>query len=145
MITGMNHTGFVVNNVDVSADFYMNVIGLKEVVRRERDGGPISQVVGYDHTHLKAVLLSLDADGGHILELIEYIRPEAADRPTEERAVIGASHICFDVADIDAVFAEMVANGARELNPPIEVSPGRTVCYLQDPDGNWVELIESSE
>ena len=145
MITGMNHTGFVVNNVDVSADFYMNVIGLKEVVRRERDGGPISQVVGYDHTHLKAVLLSLDADGGHILELIEYIRPEAADRPTEERAVIGASHICFDVTDIDAVFAEMVANGARELNPPIEVSPGRTVCYLQDPDGNWVELIESSE
>ena len=38
MITGMNHTGFVVRDVEASAEFYMNVIGLKEVARRERKG-----------------------------------------------------------------------------------------------------------
>ena len=36
MITGMNHTGFVVRDVEASAEYYMNVIGLKEVARRER-------------------------------------------------------------------------------------------------------------
>ena len=145
MITGMNHTGFVVNNVEASADFYMNVIGLKEIARRERDGGPISQVVGYENTHLKAVLLGLDEDGSHILELIEYIRPEPSDRPTTERAVIGASHICFNVDDIHSAFSELISNGAKELNPPVESAPGRMVCYLQDPDGNWIELIQSAE
>ena len=145
MITGMNHTGFVVRDVEASADFYMNVIGLKEVARRERDGGPISDVVGYENTHLKAVLLGLDENNGHILELVQYIRPEASDRPTEERAVLGASHLCFDVDDINATFNAMIANGAKELNRPIEVSPGRVVCYLQDPDGNWIELIQSAE
>ena len=145
MITGMNHTGFVVRDVEASADFYMNVIGLKEVARRERDGGPISDVVGYENTHLKAVLLGLDENDGHILELVQYIRPEASNRPTEERAVLGASHLCFDVDDINATFDAMIANGAKELNRPIEVSPGRVVCYLQDPDGNWIELIQSAE
>ena len=145
MITGMNHTGFVVRDVEASADFYMNVIGLKEVARRERDGGPISDVVGYENTHLKAVLLGLDENNGHILELVQYIRPEASNRPTEERAVLGASHLCFDVDDINATFNAMIANGAKELNRPIEVSPGRVVCYLQDPDGNWIELIQSAE
>ena len=145
MITGMTHTGLVVRDVEASADFYMNVIGLKEVARRERDGGPISDVVGYENTHLKAVLLGLDENNGHILELVQYIRPEASDRPTEERAVLGASHLCFDVDDINATFNAMIANGAKELNRPIEVSPGRVVCYLQDPDGNWIELIQSAE
>ena len=145
MITGMNHTGFVVKDVDASADFYMNVIGLKEVARRERDGGPISDVVGYENTHLKAVLLGLDENGGHILELVQYVRPESSDRPTEERAVLGASHRCFDVDDVNATFDAMIANGAKKLNRPVEVSPGRIVCYLQDPDGNWIELIQSAE
>lgn len=145
MITGMNHTGFVVKDVEASAEFYMNVIGLKEVARRERDGGPISDVVGYENTHLKAVLLGLDENGSHILELVQYIRPEASDRPTEERAVLGASHLCFDVDDINATFDAMIASGAKKLNRPVEVSPGRVVCYLQDPDGNWIELIQSAE
>ena len=144
MITGMNHTGFVVNDVGASADFYMRVVGLKEVARRERDGGPISDVVGYENPHLKVALLGFDENGGHILELIEYVRPPASARPSDERAMIGASHICFDVDDIDSAFQEMIANGAKQLNPPVEVSPGRRVCYLQDPDGNWVELIESA-
>ncbi len=145
MITGMNHTGFVVNDVEASADFYTRVVGLKEVERRERDGGPVSDVVGYENTHLKAVLLGLGEDDGHILELIQYIRPPASDRPSDERAVVGASHICFNVDDIRAAFSELIANGAQQLNPPVEVSPGRHVCYLQDPDGNWIELIQSEE
>ena len=66
MITGMNHTGFVVRDVEASAEFYMNVIGI-------------------------------------------------------------------------------IANGGKQLNPPVEVSPGRIVSYLQDPDGNWIELIQSAE
>ena len=28
------------------------------------------------------------------------------------------------------------------MNPPIEVAPGKKCCYIQDPDGNWIELIE---
>ena len=36
------------------------------------------------------------------------------------------------------------AGGAVGLNPPVEGAPGRKVCYMQDPDGNWIELIESS-
>ena len=145
MITGMNHTGFVVTDVEASAEFYQRVVGLREVARRERNGGPISQVVGYENTHLKAVLLGFEEDSGHVLELIQYMRPVSSDRPTAERAVLGASHICFTVDDIQATFENLVANGAHQLNPPAEVSPGRTVCYLQDPDGNWIELLQTRE
>ena len=70
MITRMNHTGFIVADLDKSVDFYTNVMGLKIVRRIERDGGPISQVLAYPDTHIKAALLGLEGEEGHILELI---------------------------------------------------------------------------
>lgn len=145
MITGMNHTGFVVADLEKSVDFYVNVVGLKMVTRRERNGGPISQVLDYTDTHIKAALMGLEGEEGHILELIEYINPQSAQRPTEERAVLGASHLAFNVTDIQETFAKLLEAGAKELNPPIEVSPGRIVCYLQDPDANWIELLDITE
>jgi len=38
----------------------------------------------------------------------------------------------------------LIEQGGQSLNPPIEVTKGKTVCYLQDPFGNWIELIEMS-
>ena len=68
MITGMNHTGFVVRNLDKAVEFYRQVLGLKVVRATDREGAPISQVVGYENTHLKGALLSLG--DGHALELL---------------------------------------------------------------------------
>lgn len=145
MITGMNHTGFVVEDVDKSAEFYSEVVGLHLVGRGERENGPISQIVGYEHSHIKTATLRIDQEGGHVLELIEYVNPVSGERPTEERAVLGASHLAFNVTDIEGTFQRLLDNGAKRLNAPVEVGPGRVACYLQDPDGNWIELIESSE
>ena len=142
MITGMNHTGFVVNDLEKSVEFYTDVVGLTVVGTRDREGAPISQVVGYENTHLKAALLSV-ADG-HILELIQYIQPVGSERPTEERNTLGASHLAFNVDDIEQTFQHLISRGAQKLNPPVEIVPGRTGCYLQDPDGNWIELLQDT-
>jgi catechol 2,3-dioxygenase-like lactoylglutathione lyase family enzyme len=140
MIKGMDHMGFIVTDLEKAIAFYRDVVGLPEVRRLERDGGPIDNVLGYRNTHIKGAMLSLGE--GHLLELIQYINPNPDGRPTEERAVIGGSHLGLRVEDIDAEFAKLVANGAKDLNPPVEVAPGRKVCYMQDPDGNWIELLE---
>ena len=95
MINGLNHAGIVVNNLEDSIKFYSNVIGLPVARMIERKGSPISAVVGYDDVHIKAALL--DLGDGHFLELIQYFNPIASDRPTNERAVLGGSHLAFNV------------------------------------------------
>lgn len=142
MITGINHNGVVVADLDEALEFYTGVLGLKFVERRERDGGPISHVLAYDHTHIRVA--DVAAPDGRVIELIHYLNPVSQDRPTEERALLGASHIAFNVDDMAATFADLMDNGARELNPPVEMVPGKWVCYLQDPWGNWLELIQQS-
>jgi len=141
MITGMDHTGFVVRDLDKSAAFYRDVIGLKVARSVEREGRPISQVLGYPNTHIKAALLNMG--DGHLLELVQYVHPSGAERPTQERNTLGASHLAFKVDNIEQTFKHLTTHGAQKMNPPVEVAPGRKVCYLQDPDGNWIELIEA--
>lgn len=142
MITSMNHTGFVVRDLDSSLEFYRDVIGLGVVSTLERVGEAISQVLGYEGTHIKRALMGV-ADG-HVLELIQYVHPVGTERHSEERNNLGATHLAFNVQDIDQTFALLVSRGARGLNPPTEVAPGRRVCYMQDPDRNWIELIEDT-
>ena len=140
MIIGLNHMGFVVSDLEKIASFYENVIGLELVDSFERSNKEMSQVIGYPNAHLKINMFDLGSN--HMLELIEYIYPEPYQRPTEHRSVIGGSHIAFTVEDIDSTWSDLTLKGVKPLNPPIEVVEGKFACYLQDPDGNWIELIE---
>ena len=140
MVQKLHHTGFVVKNVEESTAFYRDVVGLRLIRAYERIGTGIDQVVGYENAHLSAAIL--DLGDGHILELIQYINPTSGDRPTEERNVLGATHLALLVDDIHALYARVAAKGAQVMNPPAGLEPGRTACYLQDPDGNWLELLE---
>ena len=90
MITGMNHTGIVVRDLEKSVDFYRQGLGLKVVVRRERQGQPISQVVGYENSRIKVALLGNGA--GHLVELIQYINPVGPERYSDDRNVMGSTH-----------------------------------------------------
>ena len=140
MITGMNHTGFVVRDLDRAVEFYRDVMGLTVTRTAERDGGPITQVVGYDDAHLRVALMQIG--DSHTLELIQYISPLGSERPSDERNHLGAAHLAFTVDDIDQTHGQLVARGAQGLNPPAQVAPGRKACYLRDPEGNWIELLE---
>lgn len=120
--------------------FYTDVLGLRLLDRRERDGGPISQVLGYHDTHIRVA--DVAAPDGRVIELVHYLKPAAGGPYSEERSILGASHVAFNVSDMKSTFAHLISKGARQLNPPVEVVPGKLVCYLQDPFGNWLELIE---
>ena len=142
VITGMNHTGFVVRDLAKALEFCCDAIGMEVSRTVERDGGPICQVVGYDDAHLRIALLR--TGDGRLLELIQYVYPPGSERPTEERNALGAAHLAFDVDDIESTYQEIIGRGAVALNPPVEVAPGRKACYFQDPEGNWLELIEAT-
>ena len=121
MIKALHHTGFVVRDLEKSRRFYTEVVGLKLLDTRERVGPAIDQVVGYENAHLKAV--DVGTGDGHKLELIQYVNPSPGARTTDERSVIGGSHLAFQVDDIHATHKRLTENGATELNPPAEIAP----------------------
>jgi catechol 2,3-dioxygenase-like lactoylglutathione lyase family enzyme len=82
----------------------------------------------------------------HLLELVYYINPPSPVASQLDRHQVNASHLCFNVQDINDVYNDLSGKGVRFLTPPkfLDREGGSRVgiCYAQDPEGNWLEFIE---
>ena len=142
----MNHTGFVVSDMERSLEFYQELLGLKQERNQILEGEFISELVGYPDARLHIVYLGT-GDLRHSVELIQYLNPVGTTGAMQERHQVGASHLGVIVEDLDALYAELSSRGVRFVSPPA-IRPGAVYpmaskgCYMQDPDGNWLELLE---
>lgn len=147
MITGFYHTGFVVRDLEAMTAFYRDVLGLAVQWELDLEGEYISQVVGFPGAHVRLAYLGKEGEK-HRLELIQYLNPPGRDGHNSTNA-LGASHLCFYVDDVERMYRELNGRGLRFVNPPaLRQYAGRgtfKVCYCQDPEGNWLELLEVSE
>lgn len=136
----------VVTNLESAIEFYTKGLGLKLIDTPVVTGPGISRLVGYENAHLKEAFLGA-ADESTVMDsptlaLIEYAGPTSSERVTSERNAIGAGHVAFFVDDLDSLFARLVEMGAGTIGPPTDINETTRGCYLTDPDGNWVELVE---
>ena len=147
--TGVFHVGFCVHDIERSIRFYRDGLGLVMRHRQVQDTPYTGTLVGYPGALLHIAQFQLPCQApppsGHILELIQYVRPtgESADR---QRNRVGAAHLSFTVADIHASLARAVSFGAEPLGAPVEftagINRGGYGVYFYDPDGVNLEFIQ---
>ena len=145
-LTWMNHTGFVVTDMERALRFYRDLLGFTEDRNLVAEGEFISQLVGYPDTKLHVVYLGL-GDMRHALELLQYLSPVGGTAAPMERNSAGAAHLGIIVEDLDSIYRELSAKGVSFVSPPAvrvgaEYPWAQKACYLQDPDGNWLEFVE---
>jgi len=139
------HTNLIAEDWHLLADFYQRVFGCV-LVPPERDfqGEKLEAGTGIRGAHLQGVHLRLPGygDTGPTLEIFNYNllkdRPETAvNRP-------GFGHIAFQVDDVTAARAEVLANGGQPVGEIVTLQVGAgaqvTWCYVADPEGNVIEL-----
>ena len=141
-----NHTGIVVQDMEKMLGFYKGVLGLEEERNRVLEGPLADQLVGYKDAKLHVIYLG-NGDMRHSVELVSYLNPPGDAMHTNERNTIGAVHIGVIVDDLDAWYEDLTARGIRFVNKPFlredaEYPWAFKACYLQDPEGNWLEFIE---
>ncbi|HEY6633647.1 MAG TPA: VOC family protein [Rhizobiaceae bacterium] len=141
MIVGFNHTSFTVANLERAVDFWtkLGFVGSGIV---DRNAEWVAGVTGVPGARIRVVHLH---GYGHHMEFIEYAGANR-DNPTAPPNVPGVGHVCLDVEDIHATFAELLAAGASPLGRMTEIDhPDMTPCaagYLRDPNGVIIELLE---
>jgi len=128
MKTKFIYTGIRVRDLEASVRFYTGVLGMKEIER-----STIAAAKGI------AVNLVTE-EGGHILELNYYEKGSPFD--AKYTVGEGLDHLAFAVANLDAALSE-----AKKAGHPMvqEIrAPTSRWAYIEDPDGNWIELCQSA-
>lgn len=143
-LRGFHHVGITVADRDRSIRFWTTVLDVEPLWVQTLDGPYLGSIIGRPGINLCAAMLPLP--GGGRLEILEYLLD---DRTTNsaDTANIGNVHICIETLDIDAVWARAIGAGAGAVSPgPVDVTvgpnAGATACYLRDPDGITLELIQ---
>ena len=141
----LHHTGFTVSDLDRSLAFYRDLLGCELIATQEKEGGYLAAIVGYPDAHVRMAHLRVPG-GEHVIELFEYRSP-SGDRADVQPRNVGASHLCFIVADLQATYETLLEQGVTSfVSPPIEVDTGINRggfgIYLRDPDGITVEIFQ---
>ena len=125
---GRFQVGIVVKDASSMVDFYEGILGFEHLEDLRVPGGVLKRFVLHD-AGLK--LLALD------------------DAPAEGSApggpmggAAGIRYLTVEVEDVVATVERCVAAGRAVPMSVFEHAPGVPVAIVEDPDGNWVELIQ---
>ena len=142
----LDHVGYAVANLDRSIAFYGTLLGAPLLMRKTWDVPYVGEIVGYPDLVLEGAFFQLP--NGVVLELLEYKtpRPGAVDM---ESYNAGNAHLCLVTEDMASDFARLRAAGYDTFRSeaPIDIPwgpyRGGRACYLRDPDGVSIELLEA--
>ena len=113
----INHITYNVKNKDAALKWYQEVLGLKQ----------IPKMVDSDH------LYWLQLPSGAMVHIIE--NPDAPSLPSH--------HTAFEVDDVEAARKALIDKGIQTTDIQTR-NDGQRAFYLNDPDGNRIELCTKS-
>ena len=123
----LHHVSLYVRDVDASASFYANVLGLQEIPNR----------VGKGHIRWFTI------DRFRTFHLI-------GGDPEPERSRQFSTHVALATRDFEATLARLEQHGvtyvslARQLKDITVRADGIRQIYFQDLDGHWIEINDAN-
>ena len=147
VVSGCDHIGIQVADLDRSARFYEEKLGFEPVDRWTMSQEYVQKVVGYHPDVTLEIALLAIPDTEVFLEILEYRGVEKA--PIDPRtANPGTAHFCVFADDFDSLYERLVGEGVRFVSEPqtptVGPNKGGRLVYMIDPDGIRVELVQTS-
>ena len=143
-VTETIHTSWTVSNVDAAVARFSECFGFEVVAQIDGPADVNETLTGVKDAPLK--IAHLRVPGGHFVELIQYLGPDGRDSLGARPCDTGAAHIALGVDALDAAVASAASHGLTLMNGVMELyDPGLEgvkACYLKDPDGIMIELIQ---
>ena len=120
------HTCYRILEIDRSVSFYEK-LGFEELARMPIRDEAVN------------VFMGLPGDGARL----ELTWNKGVDEPYEIGS--GYGHIAVTVDDIDGALERLASVGIEPEKPPYTVREGgNRLCFVRDPDGYRIELIEGT-
>ena len=118
------HTMVRVSNLEDSLDFYCNKLGLKELRRKDHEGGRFT-----------LVFLAAEGDEDAQIELTWNWDPEDYDEGRN------FGHLAYAVDDIYAICQRLMDAGVTINRPPRDGH----MAFVRSPDNISIELLQSGD
>jgi catechol 2,3-dioxygenase-like lactoylglutathione lyase family enzyme len=122
--------GIVVRDAEAALRFYRDVLGFEHVGEMPMPGGGTMQRL---------------LCGTSLVKLVSHaVTPEASNPRGGLQKATGVRYWTISVSNLDEIVKTCEEAGSKIAVPITEVRPGVTIAMVVDPDGNWVEFLQTS-
>lgn len=138
-----HHTAICVNDFERAKAFYIDFLGFTlEGEMDHRDEPALGEVVGLPGAVIRWAMLAHSSN--HRIELFKYYTPQG-ETQARRQCDFGYSHFAFTVADVDAVYEQVLQAGYQTVSPPRVLRNGRSkALYVMEPEGAITEFVQFS-
>ncbi len=123
--------GIVVRDAAACLAFYRDVLGFEHAGTMPMGGGTVMERLLCGTSLIKLVSMGERT-------------PAASNPPKGIGGATGMRYWTISVDNLDEIIAACDAAGATVVWTPREIRPGVRVGMVEDPDGNWVEFLETA-
>ena len=125
---GTIEIGIVVRDLGSTTAFYRDVLGLEYI-------GELEVSVG---------LMQRFATGDAVVKLLRLqATPPRANPPGGPGEATGLRYLTIRTDDVEQGVQRCLAAGHAVPVPTFEYEPGLLVAIVADPEGNWIELVQT--
>ena len=142
-----DHMAVTVSDTERALEFYVGKLGLRLAENHQLEGDKVDEANGLRGARAQSTRLLAPESPEVLIDLLEYYEPEGRTHITPMGSV-GSCHFALVVDDLPGAVEELKAKGVPFISGPVnfELTEGSvSVCFCQDPDGNYVELMEEYE
>lgn len=120
--------GIVVADPEASLAFYRDTLGLEYKRKLDMPGGMTMHQL---------------STGGSVVKIVSFEKtPESMAPPGGIGGARGYRYFTLSVSNLDQATAEVEKAGYKVTVAPRDIAPGTRISIFEDPDGNWVELLQ---
>jgi len=133
------HVGIVVNDLQNMLHFYSEILGMDVISNEFEEGHFLNKILGYND--IKGDIIKLGKDNKTIVELLDFNKKEINSNKTLIKN--GFTHFAITVSNVDELYNKLLQNNFFVIsNPQVSVNKKFKVCFCQDPEGNFIEIVE---
>jgi glyoxylase I family protein len=140
MTIKLENVGIAVDDIEAAIAFFSD-LGLAVVGRDTVSGEWADTAVGLDGNHAKIAMLQTP-EGQGVLELFEYIHPEAIKTEPTRPNEVGMHRVAFSVDDIDEALKIAATHGCHPLRGLATYEDAYKLTYVRGPSGIIVMLAQ---
>lgn len=122
--------GIIVSDGAKALAFYRDTLGFEHAADTPMPGGGTMHRLMCGTSLIKVITLDQ--------------APPATAPPGGIRGATGYRYFTISVSNIEEVAAACASKGYNVVMPVRELRPGITIAIVEDPDGNWVEFLQTS-
>lgn len=142
----IKHIGIYVEDIELEKKFFMSCFSMIPIVVNLEDEGELyDTLLNTEHAKVKITKLITEYGKktgiGEMVELIQVLCSTRERKKKRNLTDFGLSHVSMQVNDIENVL-KLVVNNKGKISTKIFQIGERKCCFIEDPEGNAIELIE---